>query len=293
MLKFENRATCFDTDVVTVKRNDLKRNGLRNRSLYLTPMSFIKFLGTAGARFVVMKQLRASGGVWLSVGRTNLCIDPGPGALVRCLHSKPKLDPSTLDGILLTHRHLDHSGDVNVMIEAMTEGGFKKRGILFVPEDALEEDPVVLRYLRSYLERIEILKENGDYGIGEISFSTASRHRHGVETYGINFKMIPRTVSMITDTRFFPELPDLYRGEILIIHVVRFKPVGDEPIDHLSIEDVKAIVKRAKPKLAVLTHFGMTMIKAKPWVVAAELEKELGVRVIAASDGLKIDLKEV
>ena len=89
-------------------------------------MSFIKFLGTAGARFVVMKQLRASGGVWLSVGETNLSIDPGPGALVRCLNSKPKLEPSTLDGILLTHKHLDHSGDVNVMIEAMTDGGFKK-----------------------------------------------------------------------------------------------------------------------------------------------------------------------
>ena len=44
-------------------------------------MSFIKFLGTAGARFVVMKQLRASGGVWLSLGKTNLYIDPGPGAL--------------------------------------------------------------------------------------------------------------------------------------------------------------------------------------------------------------------
>ena len=116
-------------------------------------MSFIKFLGTAGARFVVMKQLRASGGVWLSVGKTNLYIDPGPGALVRCLSSKPKLEPSLLDGILLTHKHLDHSGDVNVMIEAMTEGGFKKRGVLFVPRDALEEDPVVLKYVMGYVNK--------------------------------------------------------------------------------------------------------------------------------------------
>ena len=35
------------------------------------------------------------------------------------------------------------------------------------------------------------------------------------------------------------------------------------------------------------------MIKAKPWVVAAELEKELGLKVIAAGDGMKIDLEEV
>lgn len=125
-------------------------------------MSFIKFLGTADARFVVMKQLRASGGVWLSVGQTNLYIDPGPGALVRYLSSKPKMDPSTLDGILLTHKHLDHCGDVNVMIEAMTEGGFKKRGVLFAPRDALEEDPVVLKYVMGYVDEIEVLKEGSN-----------------------------------------------------------------------------------------------------------------------------------
>jgi len=256
-------------------------------------MSFIKFIGTAGARFVVTKQLRSSGGVWLSVGKTNLYIDPGPGALVRCLNSKPKLEPSMLDAILLTHKHLDHSGDVNVLIEAMTEGGFKKRGVLFAPKDALDEDPVVLKYLRNYVEKVEVLKENSEYRIGEIQFSTAQKHQHRVETYGINFKISPHTISLIADTKFFPDLPTLYRGEILIIHVVRLKPVVDEPIEHLSIEDVKTIVKKVKPRLTILTHFGMTMIKAKPWVVAAELEKELGLRVIAASDGMKIDLEEV
>jgi len=254
---------------------------------------FIKFIGTAGARFVVIKQLRSSGGVWLSVGRTNLYMDPGPGALVRCLNSKPKLDPSTLDGILLTHRHLDHSGDVNVMIEAMTEGGFKKRGVLFVPEDALEKDPVVLKYVRGYLEKIEILRENREYLIGDISFSTARRHKHGVETYGLNFRISPRTICFMTYTKFFPELPDLYQGEVLVIHVVRLKPIGEEPIDHLSVEDVKTIIQRIRPRLTVLTHFGMTMIRAKPWEVAAQIEKELGMRVIAASDGMKLDLKEV
>jgi len=254
-------------------------------------MSFIKFLGTAGARFVVMKQLRASGGVWLSADKTNLYIDPGPGALVRCLNSKPRLEPSTLDGILLTHKHLDHSGDVNVMIEAMTEGGFKKRGTLFVPRDALEEDPVVLKYVMGYVERVEVLEEDSEYRIGDIQFSTALKHQHRVETYGLNFKTSPHTISFITDTKFFPELPNLYHGEILVIHVVRLKPIGDDPIDHLSMEDIKSIVKKVKPRLTILTHFGMTMIKAKPWVVAADLQKELGLKIIAASDGMKIDLE--
>ena len=229
----------------------------------------------------------------MSVGGTHLYIDPGPGALVRCLHSKPKLDPSELDGIVLTHRHLDHSGDVNVMIEAMTEGGFKRRGTLFAPSDALGEDPVVLKYIREYVKTIEVLQENGHYRIGDISFSTADKHRHRVETYGLNFDTSPRTISFITDTRFFPELLDLYKGEILVIHVARLKAKGGEPADHLCIDDVKAIVRKVKPRLTVLTHFGMTMIKAKPWEVAATLERELKTRVMAAHDGLTLNLKEV
>ena len=73
---------------------------------------------------------------------------------MRCLSSKPKLNPLVLDGIILTHRHLDHSNDINVMIEAMTNGGFKKKGIVFAPSDALEEDPVILEYFRDHVDKI-------------------------------------------------------------------------------------------------------------------------------------------
>ena len=141
-----------------------------------------------------------------------------------------------------------------------------------------------------YVNKVEVLKEDSEYRIGEILFSTARKHQHRVETYGLNFKTSPRRNSFITDTKFFSELPDLYRGEILVIHAVRLRSVEDEPIEHLSIDDVRSVLKEARPRLTLLTHFGMTMLKAKPWVVAAELEKELGLKVIAASDGMKIDL---
>ncbi|MFH1655848.1 MAG: MBL fold metallo-hydrolase, partial [Candidatus Omnitrophota bacterium] len=118
-------------------KNKIKQAGKEN---------YIKFLGTAGARFVMIKQLRASGGIWLSHKGTNLLIDPGPGSIVKCASSKPKLDPTNLDGIILTHRHLDHANDINVMIEAMTEGGFKKKGVVFVPSDALDADPVIFSH---------------------------------------------------------------------------------------------------------------------------------------------------
>jgi ribonuclease BN (tRNA processing enzyme) len=86
----------------------------------------ITFLGTAGARFMVTRQLAASGGLWLNLSGTEILVDPGPGTLVQS--SKKKLRADKLSAIVLSHRHLDHSADVNIMVEAMTNGGFSRRG---------------------------------------------------------------------------------------------------------------------------------------------------------------------
>jgi len=255
-------------------------------------MNKIKFLGTAGARFVVMKQLRKSGGIWLSLDDTNVLIDPGPGSLVRCLSSKPKLNPMDLNGIILTHRHLDHSNDVNILIEAMTNGGRKKRGVLFAPSDALDNDPVVLQYVREYVEKIEVLHEKGKYRIGNISFETPVKHvHHGVETYGLNIKGKKISISLISDTNYFENIESHYFGDILIINVVMFNEHLN--IEHLNIKDAEKIISKNKPKLAILTHFGMTMIKAKPWEIADKLTGKIGVKVMAASDGMEIDLDKI
>jgi ribonuclease BN (tRNA processing enzyme) len=254
-------------------------------------MNRIKFLGTAGARFVVIKQLRASGGIWLTLDETNVMIDPGPGSLVRCTSSRPKLNPMDLDGIILTHRHIDHSNDINIIIEAMTNGGFKKRGVVFAPGDAIKGDSVILKYFRNHVEKIEILKEKQSYKIGNISFSTPIRHPHPVETYGLNIYGKNNSISIITDTKYFKGLEKYYKGDILIINVVLLE---ERPsIEHLSIKDAEKILSINKPKLGILSHFGMTMIKSKPWEIAEELSKKLGVKVIAASDGMNIDLDKI
>ncbi|MCX6844682.1 MAG: MBL fold metallo-hydrolase, partial [candidate division WOR-3 bacterium] len=146
-------------------------------------------LGSGGARIVVAKQLRASGGIWFSLGGTRFLLDPGPGALVKMTGSRHRLDPTRLAGILLSHRHLDHSGDVNNMIEAMTMGGTEPRGTLFAPSDALDgDDPVVLKYVRPFLKQVVTLKEGGSYELGSVRFVCPVRHQHRGEVYGFRFQ---------------------------------------------------------------------------------------------------------
>jgi phosphoribosyl 1,2-cyclic phosphodiesterase len=248
---------------------------------------FIKFFGTGGARFVALKQLRATGGLWLNYRQTNLYIDPGPGAIVRIRSSKEVYDPADLDGIILTHKHMDHANDVNILIESMTDGGFRKRGTLFCPEDAIASDPVVLNFAKKYLEDIVILKEGGEYAIGDIHFRTPVRHKHPVETYGVIFDL-NQSLGLISDTRYFTDLSEHYRVENLIINVLRLKPIENhEIVDHLALNDVESLLKDIQPKNTILTHFGMHIIREKPWLLAKNLSKRTGVNVIAGRDGMK------
>ena len=255
--------------------------------------NWIKFIGTAGARFVVARQMRSSGGIWLSFQGVNLYMDPGPGALVRCLAINPKLEPTLLDGILLSHRHLDHSGDVNTLIEALTEGGYRRKGVLFAPGEALEEDPVVLKYIRPYLGKIEILRENQVYFLGSLKFSIGGRHHYSAETYGFNFHLPETTVSYITDTKFHPDLISQYPGEVLLLNVVLLAEIPERRIDHLSFDDVKTMLMETRAKAIVMTHFGTRILQADPSELAERLSDETGRRIIAAQDGMTLEIAEL
>lgn len=254
----------------------------------------IKFLGTAGARFVMITQFRSSAGTVLSLKGTNILIDPGPGTLVKFAASKPKLNAAKLNAIALTHKHLDHSNDVNVMIEAMTEGGFKPRGVLLCPNDALtnEGDAVVLNYYKGLVDRIEVFEEGASYAVGNVEIQTPKRHIHGVvETYGLNVRARGEnhtTISFIADTLYFDGLEQYYDGDVLIMNVAMYK--RREGVDHLCVTDAKKIIESRSPKVAILTHFGMTMLRNKPWDIAKQLSKETGVDVLAARDGMRFDL---
>ncbi|MFH1505079.1 MAG: MBL fold metallo-hydrolase [Candidatus Omnitrophota bacterium] len=262
-------------------------NPVKNKIFNGANENFIKFLGTAGARFVTIKQLRASGGIWLSFKGTNLIIDPGPGAIVRCNSARPKLDPCSLSAIVLTHKHLDHSGDTNIMIEAMTEGRFKKKGVLFAPVDALE-DKIVLDYLKDSLEKITVLKK-GKFSIGSIQFQAPIKNLHSAPTYGLKFYLDKEVVSFVSDSKFFKGLIPAYKDSTILVLNVAFYQKREE-FDHLCLEDAIKIVKEIKPRKAILTHFGMSMLRAKPHILEQKTRKELNMDIKFAYDGYTLQL---
>jgi phosphoribosyl 1,2-cyclic phosphodiesterase len=240
-------------------------------------------MGTAGARFMVAKQVAASGGLFIEEGNTRICLDPGPGAIVQ--YAKREVDLSTIDAIVVSHRHLDHVGDVNVMIEAMTDGGFSHRGMLFCPSDALDDDPVVLKYLRRFPREIVRLAPETPYSVNGVTFTTSARHAHQVETYGFRFG---NRLGWVTDSAYYEAIAEQHKADVMVIHTVLLHSRAELP--HLSVADAERIIREAKPRLALLTHYGMAVWRANPQEIAADMTQRLGTEVQAARDGMSIEL---
>jgi phosphoribosyl 1,2-cyclic phosphodiesterase len=232
---------------------------------------------------MVAKQLAASGGLYLEEGNTRISLDPGPGAIVQ--YAKRKVDLTKLDAIVISHRHIDHSNDVNVMIEAMTDGGFRHRGRLYCPSDALDGDPVVLKYSRNFPQEIVALEPETEYKVGDITFTTTPRHVHQVETFGFRFE---NRLGWVTDSAYYDGIAEQHKADVMVIHVVLMECRAGIP--HLCLDDAERIIREAKPRLAILTHYGMTVWRAHPWELAADLTQRIGTEVKAARDGMSLEL---
>jgi len=253
------------------------------------PINSVTFLGSGGSRFMMISQKLATGGFWLNLEGTDILVDPGPSCITQV--TQRNMESRMLDAIMLSHRHLDHSADMNIMIEAMTQGGGHPHGYLYAPADALADEPVIYGYLRPLLSGVVTLREGGAYRFGGVAVETPLRHHHGVETYGFYFRAGGRTVSYVADTRYFEALAPTYRADLMIICVLTESPRSY--IEHLSVPDAAALIGAARPKVAILTHFGMGLWRGGPENYAARISAETGVRVIAATDGMCFNLTEL
>lgn len=250
----------------------------------------IVFLGTGGARYVIATQLRATGGMLFRAGGKHIIVDPGPGSLLRLLSYVPQLPPEKVDAFILSHKHIDHSADINVYLDVVTRGGFQKKGILIAPHDAFGEDGVVHTYLLEHLQRVVKIEPGTEISIGSCIIRFPLRHEHRVETYGFLLSCGDYSVGCITDTKYFARIEDSYVADILIMNLLRLEP---SDIDHLSIPDCERIIASVKPAVAIITHFGMTVLKTGPWNIARQLQKSTGITVLAAEDGKHYSIKKL
>jgi len=257
-------------------------------------MAEIFFLGTGGGRINLLKQFRRTGGFRINSESANIQVDPGPGALTASVHFRQ--NPLKLDVLIVTHSHIDHFNDANVMIEGISQHALKKRGIVVASREAIDGnrdgDRVITLYHQGKVDEIYRAKpgerkkfrtQKGEFEIEII------KTKHDVEdAFGFRLFIDGTVIGYTGDTEYFEGLAGHFGGcDYLIANCL--KPAADEYRGHMSSTDVAVLMKNAKPKkLGIITHMGMAFLRAGPKKEAEKIAKESGVKTVAAYDGMRI-----
>ena len=252
----------------------------------------ITFLGTGGGRFTTIYQIRATGGVYID-DKVKVHIDPGPGALVQ-MH-RFKINPLKTDIIAISHGHTDHYTDGEVLIEGITNGGTKKKGILIGSKSVIEGyddfEPLISKYHRNLLDKVLAMSPGDRFRYKNLEIRATKSFHNDPTTIGFKIKTSEGRISYVADTDFDESLIKEHRGaRVLILPVTR--PLGAKIPYHLSTLEASKIVKKVKPEIAIITHFGLKMIDENPDFQADWIWKETGIKTIAAEDGMSIKIGE-
>jgi ribonuclease BN (tRNA processing enzyme) len=252
----------------------------------------VTFLGTGGGRFATIYQARATGGIYIE-DEKNLHIDPGPGALVRMRHVG--LDPLKTHAILISHCHPDHYLDAEILIEAMTEGGTRKQGMLIASKSVIEGDgdfgPAISSFHLAKPKTVKVMTPFTKMSFKPFEISATPSAHSDTTSIGFRIQTSAGVVSYVSDTQLLEHVIKAHRHcRILIASVTR--PLGQRIPHHLSTEDAGYLIEKIKPELAVITHFGMRVIQENPETQAKWIEERSGVKTVAARDFMMLEFEK-
>ena len=262
--------------------------------LFMNKVIEIVLLGTGGGRFATITQKRRTAGIRILGESLNLHLDPGPGALVYSINEG--LDPQKLNGVLVSHCHPDHYTDAEVLIEAMTRGMTRKRGVLAAAKSVLRGnnvcEPSISKYHQQMPEKLIEAVPDVKFQIGNLNVSVTESRHTDPDTVGFRFETSEfGDFAYTSDTEYFEGIGKYYEGVRLLILCV-MRPSGKPWKGHMTTDDAIKIIEETHPEHVVLTHFGMQMIFKGPVRQARIIEEKTGVPTIAAVDGTRISFGE-
>lgn len=238
---------------------------------------------------MVGKQLRASGGIVVQLDDNQFHINPGPGSLNMAKSCSINLRANT--AILVSSSTVCNSNDLNAVIMAMTYDGFDRKGILLSSNSVINgsegKPPALKDFYKNCVERFIVLEEGQKVAINEVEIK-ALRCLHHDKPVGFMFITAGCKIAYSSDTKYGIEIAEQYVGsDILILNVPLLKSEKDQK--SLSKDDAISIINHAKPKLTVLTGFGLDFIKADPMYEIRDIKRMTQSQVIAATDGMVIN----
>lgn len=254
-----------------------------------------------GAGSIVPTPSRFASSIYLESRGDRLLIDCGPGTLERLRNIG--LNPSLIDGVLLTHYHIDHVSDLLPLIKARayTDEGRPARpprqikligpkGLRHLLRLLIEDNPYFsyLREAMRYHEYTEVteLGDGEEARIGAIKIRTAEVKHYGGLAYRV--ELDGKSIAFSGDTIPDDRLVELARHVDVLVHECSFP--SDELLGlHTSEEGLASIVERCRPRVLVVTHL-YPVWSGRETRIAEAVSSRHRCRVIVASDYLEVNV---
>jgi len=250
----------------------------------------IYFLGTGGGATMVSLQKYSTAGFWVNIEGVDLYFDPGPGALwqIRRAH----LSPDDLKAVMVTHNHLDHTSDLNALIESIhyqiNKGGFNyKDYVVFFPPDTLE---CISKYHRQMPGRLIKVKSQGRYKVGRLTIRTTKKllekpyYRSSLEVFGYLVSGKKHKFLYLPETMYQKGMFKGLKADLVILNAMK----AEGPL----YENTVKVINELKPKLVLLRHWVKDSADYGIKKFAAKLSKETKVKIIPLEDGNIFNLEK-
>jgi len=249
----------------------------------------IIFLGTGGGGSMVSLQTYSTAGFWVNLEGVDLYFDPGPSAVYKIRQAG--LNPDNLKGIFISHKHLDHTGDLNALIEAVhyqfsNKGWNYKDYQVFCPPDVV---PYIIENHQKMPGKIVKVRSEQSYRLEHLKIMTTKKllekpcYHGNLEQYGYEVRGKQFSFAYVPETFYQSGLFKKLESDILVLNAMA--PTNDYP------EQLVKIVKEISPQLVILRHWIKRAADYGIKKYAHDLGKATGVKVIAVKDGEVFDFK--
>lgn len=232
---------------------------------------------------------RGSSAYWLEAEGTSILLDCSASSIVRM--AELGLDWAGLDAIWISHFHLDHIGGLFPFLFATK----------YAPETRSRTKPLTIfgpKGLRDLFGRIDasndyrLLKQPFPVSFTEVDPLEEFEFAPGVTGVGLDTPHTPESLAILitdrsgsslvysSDTGFTKALAAFAREVDLFVLECSF--VKDKPVEsHLDLAEAKYLIRHARPKRAMLTHF-------YPEWDGIDFACTVGEDILEAKDGLVI-----
>ncbi len=223
------------------------------------------------------KRLRVS--VHIQTSSTSLIIDAGPDFRQQILREGIK----SLDAILITHEHKDHTAGLDDIRAFNFKQG--KSMPIYASKPVHEQLKREFEYVfveKKYpgipqMDLLEII-ENKQFEIGEIKIIPILVLHNRLKVFGFRIG----DFTYITDANFIDdaEIEKIKGTKILVLNALQI----NAHISHFTLNEAVEMVKKINPEKAYFTHISHKL------GLHSEVEKELPENIFLAWDGLVLEV---